>query len=79
MGSDTSPTPAATDPGGYGASPVTIAISRTIDLPTERSIVIDGQFPAAVPFMTAAAVACCLAASGWGMYRSMEGRFAERV
>ena len=44
-----------------------------------RSIVIHGQLPPAVPFMTSAAVAVCLAASGWGMYRAMEGRFAERV
>ena len=44
-----------------------------------RSIVINGEFPAAVPFATALAVAVAFAASGWGMYSSLEGRFAERV
>lgn len=44
-----------------------------------RSIVIDGTLPEAVPFLTSALVAASLAASGWAVYRGMEGRFAERV
>jgi ABC-type polysaccharide/polyol phosphate export permease len=44
-----------------------------------RTIVIDGALPAAVPFATALTVAAAFAASGWAMYRALEGRFAERV
>jgi lipopolysaccharide transport system permease protein len=44
-----------------------------------RDTVIHGRLPDAVPFMTAAGVAVGLAASGWAMYRALEGRFAERV
>lgn len=44
-----------------------------------RDIVISGQAPAPVPLMTAAVVAVGLSASGWAMYRGLEGRFAERV
>jgi len=44
-----------------------------------RSIVIDGQPPAPVPFVTALAVAVGFAASGWAIYRALEGRFAERA
>ncbi|NLE58431.1 MAG: ABC transporter permease, partial [Planctomycetes bacterium] len=44
-----------------------------------RDIVIHGRLPEAVPFLTALGVSVVLAASGWTMYRAMEGRFAERV
>lgn len=44
-----------------------------------RDIVLDGRLPAAGPFLTSLLVAVALTASGWGMYRAMEGRFAERV
>ncbi|MDM8005362.1 MAG: ABC transporter permease [Phycisphaerae bacterium] len=44
-----------------------------------RDIVIHGRLPEAVPFLTALGVSVVLAASGWAMYRAMEGRFAERV
>jgi lipopolysaccharide transport system permease protein len=44
-----------------------------------RDVVVHGRLPEAVPFLTAAAVAVGLAASGWAAYRALEGRFAERV
>lgn len=44
-----------------------------------RDIVIHGRLPEVVPFLTALMVAVGFAASGWAMYRALEGRFAERV
>jgi ABC-type polysaccharide/polyol phosphate export permease len=44
-----------------------------------RDIVIHGRLPEAVPFLTALGVSVVLAASGWAVYRALEGRFAERV
>lgn len=44
-----------------------------------RSAVLDGRAPDAVPFVAALLVGAALTASGWGMYRALEGRFAERV
>jgi len=44
-----------------------------------RSIVIDGALPAAVPFLSSAIIAIGLTVTGWVMYCSLEGRFAERV
>jgi lipopolysaccharide transport system permease protein len=44
-----------------------------------REIVLEGRLPAAVPFACTAVVAIGLTVSAWAAYRSLEGRFAERV
>ncbi len=44
-----------------------------------RSIVIHGQLPNPVPLATALVIALVSLGSGWALYRTMEGRFAERV
>lgn len=44
-----------------------------------RDILLHGRLPAAGGFITATIVAVIATASAWGVYRALEGRFAERV
>ncbi len=44
-----------------------------------RSIVIDGQLPAVIPFLSSFIIALGLTLTAWQLYRALEGRFAERV
>lgn len=67
-------------PAGDGLLRALVAINPEVAIISAcRSIVLDGQMPPAGPLSIAAAVGVGFAVSGWTVFQTLEGRFAERV